>query len=200
MRLPTLIVCVLALAAQQLQAQEPRPPGTASYLDATIGNSVMQLRYLTPAPINPASTRSDLDYGLLLSEDRDIIGTAALLFHTDLNLVPRLTFEVGPQAYVALLNALQKTDVAAIAFGANARYEILERWGIAAFGSAFYSPGVLTFGNAHNVYDFMAGGEVRFTPRLIGQAGYRWLKFTLVGEPDDRVGNEVFAGLRWRVD
>lgn len=200
MRFPTLIVCVAALAAaQQLYAQEPRPAGDASYLDATIGNSVMQLRYLTPAPVNPTNTRSDLDYGLLLSEDRDIIGSAALLFHTDLNLVPRLTFEVGPQAYVALLNAAQKTNVGAIAFGGNVRYEFLQRWGVAAFGSAFYSPGVLTFGNAHNLYDFLAGGEVRFTPRLVGQAGYRWLKFTLVGEPDDRVGNEVFAGLRWQM-
>ncbi len=201
MRLPTLIACGLALAAAQLlYAQEPRPVGTGSYLDATIGNSVLQLRYLTPSPINPASTRTDLDYGLLLSEDRDIIGSAALLFHTDLNLVPRLTFDVGPQAYVALLNAVQKTDVAAIAFGGNARYELIHRWGIAAFGSAFYSPGVLTFGNAHNIYDFVAGGEVRFTSRLIGQAGYRWLKFTLVNEPDDKVANELFAGLRWQVD
>jgi hypothetical protein len=199
MRFPTLIVCGLALvAAQQLQAQEPRP-GNASYLDATVGNSVLQLRYLTPSPINPTNSKSDLDYGLLLSEGRDIIGSAALLFHTDLNLVPRLTFEVGPQAYVALLNAQQKTDVFALALGGNARYLIIRRWGIAAFGHAFYSPGVLTFGNAHNLYDFLAGGEVAFTPRLVGQAGYRWFKFTLVNEPDEKVQNEVFAGLRWEI-
>lgn len=201
MRFPTLMVCGLALAAaQQLHAQEPRPAGSGSYLGATIGNSVLQLRYLSPSPVNPAGSNTDLDYGLLLSEDRDIIGSAALMFHADLNLVPGLTLGFGPQAYVALLNAAHKTNVAAISAGANVRYEILRRWGIAAFGSAFYSPGVLTFGNAHNLYDFTAGGEVRFTPRLVGQAGYRWLKFTLVGEPNDRVGNEVFAGLRWRMD
>lgn len=201
MRLPTLIVCALALgAAQQLHAQAPRPAGGGSYLDAVVGNSILQLTYLTASPVNPTDSHSDLDYGLLLSEDRDIIGSAALLFHTDLNIVPRLTFEVGPKAYIALLNAVQKTDVAAVAFGGNARYELIRRWGIAAFGSAFYSPGVLTFGNAHNLYDFMAGGQVQFTPRLVGEAGYRWLKFTLVGEPNDRVGNELFAGLRWRMD
>lgn len=198
MRFPTLIACGLALvAAQQLYAQEPRPAGSSSYLGATIGNSVLQLRYLTPSPINPTSSRTDLDYGLLLSENRDIIGSAALLFHTDLNLVPRLTFEVGPQAYGALLNAAQKTDVFALAFGGNARYELIQRWGVAVFGHAFYSPGVLTFGSAHNLYDFAAGGEVRFTPRLVGQAGYRWLKFTLVNQPSLKVQNEIFAGLRW---
>jgi hypothetical protein len=134
MRLATLIVCAFALvaAAQQLRAQEPRPPGAGSYLDAMVGNSVLQLDYLTASPVNPTDSSSDLDYGLLLSEDRDIIGSAALLFHTNLNLAPRLTFEVGPKAYVALLNAVQKTDIAAIAFGANARYELIRRWGIAA--------------------------------------------------------------------
>jgi len=111
--------------------------------------------------------------------------------------MPRLTFEVGPEGYLADLNAVQKTDVFAVAPGANVRYEIMRRWGLAAFGSAFYSPGVLTFGNADNLYDFTAGGEMRFTPRLVGLAGYRWLKFTTVGEPNVRVGNELFAGLRW---
>jgi len=201
MRFITLTACGLILAAaQQLHAQEPRPAGNGSYLDATVGNSVLQLRYLAPAPVNPTGSGADLDYGLLLSEDRDIIASTALMFHTDLDLVPRLTFEIGPQAYVALLNAVQKTDVAAISAGANARYELIQRLGVAVFGSAFYSPGVLTFGNAHNLYDFMAGGEINFTPRLVGEAGYRWLKFTLVGEPNDRVGNELFAGLRWRMD
>ncbi|MGH8260601.1 MAG: YfaZ family outer membrane protein [Steroidobacteraceae bacterium] len=200
MRFPMLIACGLALvAAQQVYAQEPRPAGSATYLDATFGNSVLQLRYLAPSPINPANSRTDLDYGFLLSESRDLIGTAALLFHTDLNLVPRLRFEIGPQAYFALLNAVQKTNVFAVAFGGSARYELIPRLGVSAFGGAFYSPGVLTFGNAHNVYDFTAGGEVRFTSRLVGEAGYRWLKFTLVGEPDDRVQNEVFAGLRWQM-
>ena len=177
MRFLTLMTCVLAFAAaQQLQAQEPRPAGNSSYLGATIGNSVLQLRYLSPSPVNPSNSRTDLD------------------------IVPGLTFAIGPQAYVALLNPPQKTDVAAISAGASVRYDFLQRLGLAAFGSAFYSPGVLTFGNAHNLYDFMAGGEVRFTPRLVGQACYRWLKFTLVGQPDYRVGNEIFAGLRWRMD
>ncbi|HEY7890072.1 MAG TPA: YfaZ family outer membrane protein [Steroidobacteraceae bacterium] len=191
------ILCILLLApVAALHAQEPRQPGT-NVAEASAGNSVLQLRYLTPSPLT--ETRSDLDYGLLLSEGRDIIASAALMFHTDLQPIPRLTLEIGPQGYLALLSAQQKTDVTAVALGANARYEIIRRWGVAAFGSGFYSPGVLTFGSAHNLYDFTAGGEIRFTPRLTGQAGYRWLKFTTVGEPDVRVQNEVFAGLSWKL-
>ena len=188
------LACAVSASAR-LEAQEPLPAGTPSAVEGTIGNSVMQLRYLGPSPM--AQARSDLDYGLLLSEDRDVIGSAALLFRTDLNLIPRLTFQIGPQGYLALLAAQQKTDVAALALGGSARYELIPRLGLAVFGSAFYSPGVITFGNAHNLYDFSAGAEVHFTRQLTGLGGYRWVKFTLVNEPDDIVADEAFAGLRW---
>lgn len=191
------------LAGGALHAQEPRPNDTTTAIEAMGGNSVLQLRYLAPSPWEVTGPgRSDLDYGLLLSENRDIIGSAALMFHTNLDLVPGLALDVGPQGYLALLSAVNKTNIFAVAFGAAARYALpflSRRWGVAAFGSAFYSPGVLTFGSAHNLYDFSAGGEVQFTPRLAGLAGYRWLKVTTVGEPDVRVENEVFAGLRWRL-
>jgi hypothetical protein len=119
MRLHVMIICGLTFAAAgQLHAQEPRPTGTGRAVDATVGNNVLQLRYLAEAPIS--GVRGDLDYGLLLSESREFIGSAALMFDTDHNLVPRLSFEIGPQVYVALLSAGQKTDVFAVALGANA--------------------------------------------------------------------------------
>jgi hypothetical protein len=193
----------LLFAGGALRAQEPRSTNTTTAVEAMGGNSVVQLRYLSPSPwAMTGRGRSDLDFGFLLSENRDIILSTALMFHTNLDLVPGLTIDVGPQGYLALLAAIRKTDVFAVALGADARYVLpflSPRWGISVFGSAFYSPGVLTFGSAHNLYDFTAGAEVQFTPRLAGLAGYRWLKFTTVGEPDVRVQNEVFAGLRWRL-
>ncbi|MGH8171408.1 MAG: YfaZ family outer membrane protein [Steroidobacteraceae bacterium] len=191
------------LAGSTLHAQEPRATDTTTSVEAMGGNSVVQLRYLSPSPWAATGRgHSDLDYGFLLSENRDIILSTALMFHTNLDLLPGLTINVGPKGYLALLSAINKTDVFAVALGADARYMLPflnPRWGLAAFGSVFYSPGVLTFGSAHNLYDFTAGGEIQFTPRLTGLAGYRWLKFTTVGEPDVRVQNELFAGLRWRL-
>lgn len=187
-------------ACGALHAQEPRAPNNATEVEATGGNSVLQLRYLAPSPWEVTGRgRSDLDYGFLLSEGRDIIASTALMFHTNFNVIPGLSINVGPQGYLALLNGASKTDVFAVAFGAAARYDIIQEWGIAAFGAAFYSPGILTFGSARNLYDFSVGGEVQFTPRLVGLAGYRWLKFTTVNEPNIRVQNELFVGLQWRL-
>jgi hypothetical protein len=196
-RILALAFCALALApSRRSYAQEPRPAGNGEFIEGTVGNEVMQLRYLTPSPLS--DIRGDLDYGLLLSERRDVIASAALMFDTNLKVLPGMRFQIGPQAYLADLAAAQKTDVLALSLGANTRYEIIPRLGVAAFGSAFYSPGVITFGSAHNLYDFTAGAEIRLAPRLTALGGYRWLKFTTVNEPDVRVQNEVFAGLRWR--
>ncbi len=198
-RILALIFCALALASSRwLYAQEPRPLGAGNFIEGAVGNQVMQLRYLTPAPM--PQIHGDLDYGLLLSERRDVIASAALMFDTNLRVLPRMRIQIGPQAYLADLAAAQKTDVLALSLGANTRYEIIRGWGLAAFGSAFYSPGVITFGSAHNLYDFTVGAEIRLAPRIMVLGGYRWLKFTTVNEPDVRVQNEVFVGLRWRTE
>jgi len=191
-----LAVALLA-AADVGHAQVAGTAGTAPAVEATGGNKVLQLRYLAPAPGARLGSSADLDYGILFSENRDIIVSTALLFHTVVRPLPRLTIGVGPQAYLAWLSAQQKTNFFALSLGVTARYEIWRDLGIAAFGSAFYSPGVLTLGSAHNLYDFTAGAEARLLPRLDAIGGYRWLKVTTVGQPDLRVVNELFVGLRW---
>jgi opacity protein-like surface antigen len=140
----------------------------------------------------------NLDYGVLFTENRELVASAALMFDANFLPLSRLRLQFGPEANLAWLAAGTKTDVFALALGAGARYDISQQIGLALFGSAFYSPGVLTFGSAHNMYDFTAGVEVKLGGRLSGQAGYRWFKFTLVDQPDEKLVDEVFAGVRWQ--
>jgi hypothetical protein len=193
----SILGAVFAGAAGPAPAQTPLGSRTGRAVDAVVGNQVLQLRYLGASPFTGIG--SNLDYGALLTESREFIASAALMFDTDIVPIPRLKLQVGPQLNLAWLNAQKKTDVFAAAIGASVRYELIPRFGLSAIGSAFYSPGVLTFGNAHNMYDFTAGAEARLGGRLYVLGGYRWLKFTLVGEPDEKVSNEVFAGVRWRL-
>jgi hypothetical protein len=186
------------VTARPAPAQTPLGEGTARAIDATVGNQVLQLRYLDRSPL--AQAGGNLDYGVLLTENREFVASTALMFDTNFVPLPRLHLQLGPQANLAWLATGSKTDVFALALGAGARYELIRRLGLSAFGSAFYSPGVLTFGQAHNLYDFTAGAEVRLAGRLYGLAGYRWFKFTLVNEPDERLANEVFAGVRWQLE
>ena len=192
----TAIIIAIAVSVPTL-AQTPLASPTTKAVDATVGNRVLQLRYLAPSPMTDIG--SSLDYGALLTEDRELIASAALMFDTDILPISRLRLQIGPQLNLAWLDAPTKTDVAALSLGGGLRYELIQRIGLSVFGSAFYSPGVLTFGNAHNMYDFTAGAEARLANRLYLLAGYRWVRFNLVDEPDENVADEFFAGVRWQL-
>jgi hypothetical protein len=201
MRSPGWIVvgmCLCAIAREPVSAQMPIAQSTQTAVEAVVGNRVLQARYFGGSPFSGIG--SNLDYGVLLTEDREFLGSVALMFDTDVVPLRGLRLQVGPALNLAWLDAEHKTNVFAAAAGAGVRYELIPRIGLTALGSAYYSPGVLTFGNAHNMYDFTAGAEVRLAGRLHVLGGYRWLKFTLVGEPDEKMANELFAGVRWQLD
>jgi len=191
-------VCLAALHSVPAVAQTPIDSSTQRAVEAVIGNQVLQARYYGASPFRDIGANAA--YGLLLTENREIMGSAALLFDTDIVPLRGLRLQVGPQFNLAWLDAQEKTNVFAASLGASVRYELIPKFGLAALGSAYYSPGVLTFGNAHNMYDFTAGAQARLAGRLHVLGGYRWLKFTLDGQPDERVANELFAGVRWQLE
>ena len=172
-----MIGACLSVCASGAFGQMPVGHSTQSAVEAVAGNSVLQARYFGRSPFSEIS--GNLDYGVLLTESREFIASTAMMFDTTIVPVDRLRLQVGPELNLAWLKEGQKTDVFAAAVGASARYELLQRFGLSVLGSAFYSPGVLTLGNAHNMYDFTAGAEARLAGRLYVLGGYRWLKFTL---------------------
>ena len=192
------VAACLLVMAPPTPAQTPLATAGERAVDGTVGNEVLQLRYLGPSPLD--SIGGNLDYGALLTENREFAASAAWMFDTDIVPLSRLRLQLGPQAYLAWLATGSKTQVFALAATAGARYELIQRLGLSVFGSAAYSPGVLTFGQAHNLYDFTAGAEIRLAGRLYALGGYRWFKFTLVNQPDEKLVNELFAGVRWQLD
>src|SRR3569833_1017275 len=191
------VIGCVSLCTSLAEAQTPLARPGERAVDATAGNNVLQLRYLGAAP--PLSgVGGNHDFGALLTERREFNASAAWMFDTNFVPLRRLRLQVGPRADLAWLATGSKTQVFALGISAAARYELIERLGLSAFGSAAYSPGVLTFGSAHNLYDFTAGVEIRFVGRLYALGGYRWFKFTLVNEPDERRAGGGGAGGRGR--
>ncbi|MDB6090545.1 MAG: YfaZ family protein [Gammaproteobacteria bacterium] len=195
MRATVVIACgltVMLSAAEKLWAQAPAEARPS--ISAAVSDQQLQFRYDTEKRVMQA--RSDLGYGVFLAESRALVASANLMLDTDLHLLPRLRLQVGPQVYAALLSK-PHNDALALAIGARARYDLIPSRGIAVAAEAFYSPDVLTFGTARNAYDFAASAEIRLFRRMTAFAGYRWFKFTLTNAPDERLQNELFAGLRW---
>ncbi|HVY82131.1 MAG TPA: YfaZ family outer membrane protein [Steroidobacteraceae bacterium] len=193
-------VCLIFAAwlgiSMQAHAQAP-PSSDRPAAEVALSSETLQLRYDTPSDLGGEGSR--MAYGLFLSEDRDVVGSAALLLKSDLNFgYGPLELRFGPQAYVALLNE-QNQDVFSLTVGLDARWNLVPSRGIAIAGSAFYGPDILTFGQADQLTDFMARGEIQVNERLLVFAGYRWFRLDLVDRDSRNLQNEFLAGVRWRL-
>jgi hypothetical protein len=187
---------LLLAAAPALTQQAPPDLAVERSAELAMSNQTLQLRYRAPTDFG-GQPRSEVNYGVFLGEDRDFVASAALLFGTDLNLGP-IQLQVGPQAYAALLQE-KNNDVFALAIGAQVRYELIRSRAIAIVGNAYWSPDVVTFGQANNLTDFMARAEMRLADRVTGFAGYRWFRLSLVDRPNKKLQNELFAGVNYQL-
>jgi hypothetical protein len=194
MRLPVMFVvigllgCVTVARAQS--AEESRA------LEVALSDETAQVRYIDPKPVGGRND-GEISYALFLSEERDVVGSAAALVKTRLR-AGAFEIRIGPQAYAALLSE-ENNDVFALALGADARLNLSRNGALAVVGSAFWSPDVLTFGSADNLTDFMARAEMQLTDRLLGFAGYRWFELDLLERQERKLQNELFAGVRWQL-
>jgi hypothetical protein len=165
-------------------------------LELALSDETAQLRYIDPQEILGRGN-SEISYTLFLSEDRDVVGSAAAMMDTNLS-VGSFNIRVGPQGYIGLLSE-ENNDVFALAFGVDARLSLARNRGLAIYGSAYWSPDVLTFGSADNLTDFMARAEAQLTDRLLGFAGYRWFELDQLDRQDRKLQNQIFVGARWQL-
>ncbi len=193
MRALSCFVLASGLAASLAGAQNA-PAGRA--LELSMSDETAQLRYIDPEEIL-GRDNSEISYTLFLSEDRDVVGSAAAMMDTNLS-VGSFNIRIGPQGYIGLLSE-ENNDVFALAFGVDARLNLTRNRGLAIYGSAHWSPDVLTFGSADNLTDFMARAEAQLTDRLLGFAGYRWFELDQLDRQDRKLQNEIFAGVRWQL-
>ncbi len=194
MRMPALLIATLCTVSMPVAYAQDSSAGERS-IELALSDTTLQLRYLTDADaVNVDNGR--LVFGAFLSEERDVVGTAALMVPIDWSFGP-LSFDVGPQVYAALLDE-ENNDVFAVAFGAEVRFDLNRSNELAIVGSGYYAPDILTFGSADKITDLSARAEARLTPHLLGFVGFRWFELDLLMTRDRKLQDELFAGVRWR--
>lgn len=177
------------------EAQSAAAP-TGRIGEIALSNDTLQLHYETE------SKAVGVDGGRLsgtffLSEERDIVLSGGLVMPTTLNL-GRLSALLGTQVYAALLEE-ENNDVMSISIGAELRYLLNERLGLALAGHAYYAPDILTFGSADNLTDFAARVEIALADRVTAFGGMRWFEFDLTeGLGERTLQKEIYVGLGYR--
>jgi YfaZ precursor len=176
-------------------AQSDSKPGSA--LEVALSNDTLQLRYIAGGEMVGVE-EGEFSGTFFLSEQRDIVLSAALLFTLSLEIVDRLELKVGPQLYAALLEE-ENNDVMSATIGVEARYLLISDLGLAISGQAFYGPDILTFGSADNLTDLSARVEIGVGERVMAFAGMRWFEFDLTdGSGTRSLQEEVFVGAQFR--
>jgi hypothetical protein len=168
--------------------------------ELALSNDTLQLRYIGRE--DAVGDGGQVMGSFFLSEERDIVLSAAVLFPAslpeNLNVGRRLTLRFGPQVYAALLKE-ENNDVFAMSVGAEARFVVNRRMGLAISGQAFYAPDILTFGSADNLTDLSARAELQVAPQLLAFGGMRWFEFDLTeGAGERTLQQELFFGAGYR--
>lgn len=185
---------ILSLGSALAVGQE-NTAGSSS-AEIALSNDTLELRYLGGSDQLGVGGGSRLSGGFFLSEDRDIVLDAGLVFPVIGD--GRLTVAVGPQVYAALLDE-ENNDVLSVTLGAQARLLLHQRWGLAISGKAYYGPDILTFGTADSLTDLSARVEMGVASRVQAFAGMRWFEFDLTqGGGEQTLMEEVFVGAAYR--
>jgi len=164
--------------------------------EIALSNDTFQLRYETGGQLVGVE-QARFSGAFFLSEERDIVLNAGLAFPAQVDL-GRLSVMAGPQLYAALLEE-ENNDVMATSVGAQLRFEINPRMGLAVSGHAYYAPDILTFGSADNLTDLGARVELDLGPRVTTFGGMRWFEFDLTeGGGERTLQEEVFVGFGYR--
>ena len=159
--------------------------------EIALSNDTLQLRYETDAEAVGVDN-GRLSGAFFLSEERDIVLSAGLALPANLDL-GRLSVLLGPQIYAALLED-ENNDVMSVSVGAQLRFLLDERRGLAVSGHAYYAPDILTFGSADNLTDLGARVELGLAEQVMVFGGMRWFEFDLTGGLGERtLQEEVFV-------
>lgn len=191
-----LVLMVVAGSAAAAESDQPGDIPKGHEIEVQVSGDTLQLKYLSSGKMVGAD-KSRFSGAIFLSEDRDTVLTAGLVFPIDYDL-GRFSLLIGPQAYAALLNE-ENNDIVAISLGAEARFVFDKKTDFAVSGFAYYAPDILTFGSADKLKDFSAQAEIGLSKRLKGFAGFRWFKLDLTeGKGTKTLQDQLFIGLGYR--
>jgi hypothetical protein len=188
------MICSIALLIGLPAAAQQVEESVGAAAELALSNDTLEIRYLSK--MNDAD-EGRMVGGVFLSEERDLVLNAGMLFGVDLDR--RFNVAFGPQLYAALLRD-ENQDVMALSLGGEARFYLDPRRRFAVSGRAFYAPDILSFGSADNLTDLSARAEMQVSDRVMGFVGMRWFEFDLTdGSGERTLQEEVFVGVRYQL-
>ena len=138
--------------------------------------------------------------GAYFSDGRDLIGNVGVMTEPVPLFIPGLTLSAGGRGYLALLSD-PNDDVVGVGPGVQGRFALPNEIGfpLAAVGSFFYTPDILTLGDAQDIVDLDLRVEAEVIPDIVGFVGYREFRFDSDEGDDVEAASEFMLGARFNL-
>jgi hypothetical protein len=184
-----------ALAAQTAAAQDNERVQTIDHsIELYISEDALQAQYVRDLDIDEIGF-TKVRGGVFYNEQRDLIGIADLL--ADLGEPGQrrnLEVRIGTRAYGAFLST-EDQDIFGLSVGGEAEYFLGRNRATSVLLTAFYSPDILTFGEADDVKDVSLRLQTRLRDNMDVFVGFRSFEIdTALG--DREVDDNMHIGFR----
>jgi hypothetical protein len=142
---------------------------------STLGKSDIHLGYLYTSKSN-----SFVDFGILVKDE------------VSAN-IPGLTAGVGIKGDLAKVNS---RNASALALGGMVRYAVPAMPKVGVVGAMFYSPNIVTFGDAESTLESTARVEYEIIPQATAYLGYRKINVKLKNAGEENLDEGVLVGVK----
>jgi hypothetical protein len=176
------LACLHMSGAAAQEARDVRAPDHG--LEFYVSEDALQALYQRPMDLGDLG-ETQVNLGFFLNEERDLIGMVDLLATIQVPPQSRWAVNLGPRMYGALMN-VEDTDVFAVGLGGQVRYALTPDHSTNVTLGGFYSPSILTFGEADNTRDVHLRLETRLADGMQIFVGYRLFEWDMsIGPTDD---------------
>lgn len=157
----------------------------ADSVDITLRDTSAQFQYNTSMG-RDALGKTEFHVGALYVNKHNLMGELGLLVKDELGgNAPGFSVGVGLKALAAQVtgNNLVHNNVSALALGGLVRYSPPDAHRLGIVGQAYFSPNVITFGDADRYAEAGVRAEFEIIPQAVIYLGYRRIGFGLNAQP-----------------
>lgn len=165
----------------------------ADTIDINLRDSSAQIQYSASMGTNTLG-KTQLHAGVIYVDQDNILGDLGILVKDEVGgSVPGLSVGMGAKV---LAVTVQSRDAMALALGGQVRYSPTDVPRLGVVGQLYFSPNIVTFGDADRFIETGARVEYEVIPQAVAYIGYRKIKFGLEVGPDATLDEGFHVGVR----
>ncbi len=165
----------------------------AEALDINLRDKSAQLQYQFSKG-SDALGKSDFHIGGLFTNDNNMFADFGILVKNEVGgNAPGVSLGVGIKGLTA---RVKPNNIWALSVGGQARYSPPTDTRFGLVGEFYFSPNIVTFGDADRYYETGVRLEYAVTPRAVAYLGYRKIKFGLKSGVDTTLDDGGHIGVR----